>query len=183
MQSIITWFFVFSRWGSSKTYWLFISLSDKTSANTKHLHNICPTSLQRRRRWSNILQMLHKCFVFTGTRSITLKTPKNPMFCRFMWHWFHLHVNTVEKNTCHDQVHRVRKWTNNPLHLILFITIQGRARYASDPAGHRVPCSQSDVLISESPEQNKRRIGSKAIVDCVGLQSFVECYIRQMCAF
>ena len=34
--------------------------------NTKHLHNICTTSAQRLRRWSNIVQMLYKCFVFTG---------------------------------------------------------------------------------------------------------------------
>ena len=34
-------------------------------ANTKHLYNICTTSAQRR-RWSNIVQMLYKCFVFTG---------------------------------------------------------------------------------------------------------------------
>ena len=33
-------------------------------ANTKHLYNICTTSAQRRRRWSNIVQMLYKCFVF-----------------------------------------------------------------------------------------------------------------------
>ena len=35
-------------------------------ANTKHLYNICTTSAQRLRRWSNIVQMLYKCFVFTG---------------------------------------------------------------------------------------------------------------------
>ena len=35
-------------------------------ASTKRLHNICTTSAQRLRRWSNIVQMLYKCFVFTG---------------------------------------------------------------------------------------------------------------------
>ena len=35
-------------------------------ANTKHLYNICTTSAQRLRRWSNIIQMLYKCFVFAG---------------------------------------------------------------------------------------------------------------------
>ena len=35
-------------------------------ANTKHLYNICTTSAQRFRRWSNIVQMLFKCFVFAG---------------------------------------------------------------------------------------------------------------------
>ena len=35
-------------------------------ANTKHLYNICTTSAQRLRRWSNLVQMLYKYFVFTG---------------------------------------------------------------------------------------------------------------------
>ena len=34
--------------------------------NTKQLYNICTTSAQRLRRWSNIVQMLYKCLVFTG---------------------------------------------------------------------------------------------------------------------
>ena len=34
-------------------------------ANTKLLYNICTTSAQRLRRWSNIVQMFYKCFVFT----------------------------------------------------------------------------------------------------------------------
>ena len=33
-------------------------------ANTKHLYNICTTSAQRLRLWSNIVQKLYKCFVF-----------------------------------------------------------------------------------------------------------------------
>ena len=33
-------------------------------ANTKHLYNICTTSAHR---WSNIVQMLYKCFVFAGS--------------------------------------------------------------------------------------------------------------------
>ena len=33
--------------------------------NTKHLYNMCITSAQRLRRWSNIVHMLYKCFVFT----------------------------------------------------------------------------------------------------------------------
>ena len=35
-------------------------------ANTKHLYNLCRTSAQRLRHWSNIAQMLYKCFVFAG---------------------------------------------------------------------------------------------------------------------
>ena len=34
-------------------------------ANTKHLYNISTTSVQRLRRWSNIVQMVYKCSVFT----------------------------------------------------------------------------------------------------------------------
>ena len=36
-------------------------------ANTKHLYNIYTTSAQRLRRWSNIVYMLYKCSVFTGS--------------------------------------------------------------------------------------------------------------------
>ena len=35
-------------------------------ANTKHLYNICTAAAQRLRRWSTIIQMLYKCFVFAG---------------------------------------------------------------------------------------------------------------------
>ena len=35
-------------------------------ANAKHLYNICATSAQRLRRWSNVVQMLYKCVVLTG---------------------------------------------------------------------------------------------------------------------
>ena len=38
-----------------------------TQAKTKHLYNICTMLAQRLRRWSNVVQMLYKCFVFTGT--------------------------------------------------------------------------------------------------------------------
>ena len=34
--------------------------------NTKHLYTICAPLNQRLRRWSSIVQMLYKCFVFTG---------------------------------------------------------------------------------------------------------------------
>ena len=33
-------------------------------ANTKHLYNICTMLEHLIRRWSNIVQMLYKCFVF-----------------------------------------------------------------------------------------------------------------------
>ena len=35
-------------------------------ANTKHLYDICIMLVQRRRRWGDVVQMLHKCFVFAG---------------------------------------------------------------------------------------------------------------------
>ena len=38
----------------------------------KILYNICTTSAQRLRRWSSIVQMLHICFVFTGSPSVTV---------------------------------------------------------------------------------------------------------------
>ena len=41
-------------------------------ANTRHLYNICTTSAQRLRCWSNIVQMLYKCFVFTRLTKIVL---------------------------------------------------------------------------------------------------------------
>ena len=34
--------------------------------STKHLYNMCTMSAQRLRRWSNIVHMLYKCFVFAG---------------------------------------------------------------------------------------------------------------------
>ena len=49
-------------------------------ANSKHLYSICTTTAQRLRRWSNIVQMLNKCFVFAGNAtyhisSIAVHTP------------------------------------------------------------------------------------------------------------
>ena len=35
-------------------------------ANTNHLYTIYTTSAQRLRRWSNIVEMLYKCFVLAG---------------------------------------------------------------------------------------------------------------------
>ena len=34
--------------------------------NTKKLYNICRMLDQRRRRWTDVAQMLYKCFVFAG---------------------------------------------------------------------------------------------------------------------
>ena len=38
------------------------------SVNTKHLYDICTTLDQRQRRWTAVVQMLYKCFVFTRIR-------------------------------------------------------------------------------------------------------------------
>ena len=35
-------------------------------ANAKLLYNFCKMLDQRRRRWADVVQMLYKCFVFTG---------------------------------------------------------------------------------------------------------------------
>ena len=42
------------------------------TTNTKHLYNICTMLGQRRRRWSNIVQMLYKCLVFNGKELLSL---------------------------------------------------------------------------------------------------------------
>ena len=34
--------------------------------NMKHLYKICKMLDQHRRRWADVVQMLYKCFVFTG---------------------------------------------------------------------------------------------------------------------
>ena len=44
-------------------------LTQKTR-NISILHDICTTSAQRLRRWSNIVQMLCKCFVITGKATL-----------------------------------------------------------------------------------------------------------------
>ena len=44
--------------------WLNIETTLLQNANTKHLYNINTTSVKRRRRWTNIVSMLYKCFVF-----------------------------------------------------------------------------------------------------------------------
>ena len=35
-------------------------------ANTQHLQSVCTASAQRIKRWSNIVQMVYRCFVYTG---------------------------------------------------------------------------------------------------------------------
>ena len=61
--------------------------------NTKHLYNICTTSAQRLRRWTNIVQMFYKCFGFTGKYS-HIKITNH--ISTLNQHWFNvlLAVNT-----------------------------------------------------------------------------------------
>ena len=49
----------------SLEYIVLIFLVDGDPVNTKHLYTICTMLDQRRRRWSSIVQMVYKCFVFT----------------------------------------------------------------------------------------------------------------------
>ena len=49
-----------------RSHWTTVSSLGTYPANTKHLYNLWTTSAQRLRRWSNIVQMLYKCFVFAG---------------------------------------------------------------------------------------------------------------------
>ena len=44
----------------------FIFVARVQSQKHKTDYNICTTSAQRLRRWSNIVKMLYKCCVFTG---------------------------------------------------------------------------------------------------------------------
>ena len=44
-------------------YYLYVAT---IPVNTKHFYNICTMLDQRRKRWADVLQMLYKCFVFTG---------------------------------------------------------------------------------------------------------------------
>ena len=44
--------------------------------NRKHLYDICTMLDQRRRRWVDVVQMLYKCFLFTGI-SLCLYTSRS----------------------------------------------------------------------------------------------------------
>ena len=48
--------------------------------NTKHLYNICTMLDQRRRRWADVVQLLCKCFVFTGMGEQVLRYSMNVYF-------------------------------------------------------------------------------------------------------
>ena len=46
-------------------------------ASTEHLYNSCTTSAQRLWRWSNIVQILHKCFVYWVGTVLPAKTRRS----------------------------------------------------------------------------------------------------------
>ena len=50
-------------------------------ANANHLHYIHTTSAQRLRRWSNLVQMLYKCFAFTGMARLRMARYKKKTLC------------------------------------------------------------------------------------------------------
>ena len=68
------------------TLYMTLCLSTIT-ANTKHLYNICTTSARRLRGWSNIVQMLYKCFVFTG---IISEMHNRQLYLLCVWYSLHL---------------------------------------------------------------------------------------------
>ena len=49
----------------NKQILLIIGLHD-IPVNTTHLYNFCTMLCQRRKRWADVVQMLHKCFLFAG---------------------------------------------------------------------------------------------------------------------
>ena len=56
----------------------------RTPEDRKHLYNICTPSAQRLRRWSNIVHMLYKCFVFAGP-PVLITPPPPPAPCGPYW--------------------------------------------------------------------------------------------------
>ena len=88
----------------------------------KHKYNICTTSAQRLRRWSNIVQMLYKYFVFTGLNAAQQTGGDEPVLV-WLWasvadsgseldqHW----VNVVFAGT--DDKCFAPKWNNNYIYL------------------------------------------------------------------
>ena len=69
-------------------------------ANTKHVYNFCTTSVQRLRRWSNIVLMLHKCFVFTGMIISHMNTATNTTTRTATWtQCVHIH-RIIKCGTC-----------------------------------------------------------------------------------
>ena len=54
--------------------------------NTKKLYNICTMLDQRLRRWANVVQMLYKCFVFTGL---------DPLSATAITEWLYILSNNI----------------------------------------------------------------------------------------
>ena len=66
-KSVITCIYVNKKAASGYSdMWSNLSMITYDPVHTNHLHNIFTTSAQRLRRWSSIVHMLCKCFVFTG---------------------------------------------------------------------------------------------------------------------
>ena len=71
--------------------------------NKNHLYNICTTSAQRLRRWSNIVQMLYKCFVFVG--KVVSHSGLTP------WRWPYVDVLFLLENNTHLETTMVKTHT------------------------------------------------------------------------
>ena len=50
------------------------------SADTEHLHNICTASVQRQRRWADVVHLLHKCCVFAVKVVLQVKWNSDAVF-------------------------------------------------------------------------------------------------------
>ena len=85
--------------------------------NTKHLCNICTMSVQRRRRWADVVRMLYKCFVFAEipcvcgspwTPTSTVQQSKHPTLSTSC-----IPVNTTHLyNICTMSAQRRRRWAD-----------------------------------------------------------------------
>ena len=56
----------------NRRFTLGIDILNHIPGNTNHLYKICTTLAQRFWRWTNIVQMLYKCFVFAGITPLYL---------------------------------------------------------------------------------------------------------------
>ena len=72
-----------------------------STANTKHLNNICTKSVQRRRRWVDVVQMLYKCFVFSDDHDWW-------SLCLYWGRSHRLHP----PGKLHTGFHDTRRWAN-----------------------------------------------------------------------
>ena len=90
--------------------------ADRDTANTNHLYNICTTSAQRVRRWSDIVQMLYKMFCACWGGAV----PDNSSF-----------RTAPQTSSCPNVKHLVRAAHSNISKWLLYSNINYRA-YVAD---------------------------------------------------